>query len=57
VEVKTNKRQNRQILDQIPGITAKLMHYLTRTNVELLNSSYEAVEAKIRAALESEKAR
>lgn len=55
VEVKTNKRQNRQILTQIPGITAKLLHYLTQTNVVLLASTYEDVERKIREALESEK--
>ena len=57
VEVKTNKRQNKQILTQIPGITAKLLHYLTRTNVVLLDSTYEVVEAKIREALECEKAK
>lgn len=56
VEILTNKRQNKQMLAQIPNITAKLIHYLTMTNVSLLNSTYEAVEAKIREALESEKA-
>lgn len=57
VEVLTNKRQNKQILAQIPGITAKLMHYLTQTNVVLLDSTYEDVETKIREALESEKSK
>jgi hypothetical protein len=57
VEVKTNKRQDQQILTQIPGISAKLLHYLTQTNVVLLNSTYEAIEAKIHEALESEKER
>jgi hypothetical protein len=55
VEIKMNKRQDRSILEQIPAFSAKLVHYLTMTNVTLLDSSYEAVEAKIRAALEEEK--
>ena len=56
VEIKMNKRQDQSIKEQIPAISAKLMHYLTMTNVALLNSSYEAIELKIRAALEEEKA-
>ena len=57
VEVKTNKRQNTQILAQIPQISAKLLHYLTQTNVVLLDSTYKAVEDSIRVALETEKQR
>ena len=55
VEVKTNKRQNKQILDQIPDITGKLLYYLTMTNVVLLDSTYEQMERMIAKALESEK--
>ena len=55
VEVKTNKRQNKQILDQIPDITGKLLYYLTMTNVVLLDSTYEQMERMISKALESEK--
>lgn len=55
VEVKTNKRQNKQILDQIPDITGKLLYYLTMTNVVLLNSTYAEMEQMIIRALESEK--
>jgi hypothetical protein len=55
VEVKTNKRQNKQILDQIPDITGKLLYYLTMTNVVLLDSTYEQMEQMIAKALESEK--
>lgn len=55
VEVKMNKRQNQDIKEQIPAFSAKLLHYLTLTNVELLGSTYEAIEGKIRYALENEK--
>lgn len=55
VEIKMNKRQDQSIKEQIPAISAKLLHYLTLTNVALLDSTYEAIEGKIRAALEGEK--
>jgi hypothetical protein len=55
VELKMNKRQDQAIKEQIPAFTAKLMHYLTKTNVVLLDSTYETIESRIRAALETEK--
>ena len=55
VEVKMNKRQNQSIKEQIPAFSAKLLHYLTMTNVALLDSTYEVIEKKIRTALEEEK--
>lgn len=55
VEIKMNKRQDQSIKEQIPAISAKLLHYLTLTNVALLDSTYEAIEKRIKTALEDEK--
>jgi hypothetical protein len=55
VEIKMNKRQNEAIKQQIPAISAKLLHYLTLTNVALLDSSYEEIEGHILRFLEEEK--
>lgn len=55
VEVKLNKRQNRDILTRIPIVTAKLVHYLTLTSSGLLEAPYEEIEQKIKDALEREK--
>jgi hypothetical protein len=55
VEVKTNKRQNKEILHKIPVITGKLMYYLTSTSCSLLGSTYEEVQKLQSNALEREK--